>query len=75
MLCVFKKINKKARRHKNTKLELLEMKDTVWNEQWNGIKSRLYMAENTPVNQKTQQYKIDKMNHSERRDENTATDS
>lgn len=75
MLCVFKKINKKARRHKNTKLELLEMKDTVRNEQWNGIKSRLYMAENTPINQKTQQYKIGKMNCSERRDENTATDS
>lgn len=29
-LCsVFKKINKKARRHKNTKLKLLEMKDTI----------------------------------------------
>lgn len=33
------------------------------------------MAENTPINQKTQQYKIGKMNRSERRDENIATDS
>lgn len=32
------------------------------------------MAENTPINQKTQ-YKIGKLNHSERRDENTVTDS
>ena len=33
------------------------------------------MAENTPVNQKTQQYKTGKMNHSERKDENTVTAS
>lgn len=32
------------------------------------------MAENTPINQKTQQYKIGKMNRSER-EMRTATDS
>lgn len=32
------------------------------------------MAENTPINQKTQ-YRTGKLNHSERRDENTVTDS
>lgn len=39
MLCVFKKINKKARRHKNTKLELLEMK--IQSEMNNGMESKV----------------------------------
>lgn len=33
------------------------------------------MAENAPINQKTQQYKTGKMNHNERKDENAVTDS